>query len=718
MRAVALMPSRLEVQGREVRLVVEDRDAEYPLVVDPAVVYWTQQQKLLASNPAGGDLLGWSVSVSGDTAVIGAPDKNGNQGAAYVFVRSGTSWTQLQELTALDGTAGDLFGYSVSVSGDTAVIGAAVKTVGMNGGQGAAYVFVRSGGVPPWTQQQKLTASDGTTGDEFGYSVSVSGNTAVVGAAYKGVGNRAGQGIAYVFVRNGGVPSGSWTQQQELAASDGFTADKFGCSVSVSGNTAMVGAYGHTVGSNPSQGVAYVFARSSAASMWTQQQELTGSDSTFSDEFGWSVSVSGNTAVVGAPIHTIPGNQGRAYVFVSSGGAFTQQQELAASDAASGDYFGYSVSVSGDTAVIGSERVSGVAYVFARNGSAWTQQQELTGMDVNADDGFGYSVAVSGGTAVVGAYNHTTTTVSGANQGAAYVFVSQGVFAQSVSPNAGSGLSQTFTAVYSDSNGASDLAVVYLDIGSGVGFPHTCFAAYIQGSNQLYLFNDTNNAILGPITPGSSSTQSNSQCTLSGSGGAASASGNELTVPFAITFKAGYTGPRGIYGLAQNNTGMQSADTFLGTWTPSEPALAAVSVNPINGSGAGPQTFNALYTDTTGAADVQVVYLIFGSSTPLVPNGCFVAYVPFGNQLYLFNDADTGVTMTSPITAGTASTTSNSQCTLSGSGGTATLSVNNFTAPFNLSFSGTFTSTVNVYGLVQSYDGTQSAWTLLGTWTP
>ena len=205
---------------------------------------WTEQQELAASDGFVGDQFGWSVSVSGDTAVIGAVSKNNAQGAAYVLVRSGGAWTQQQELTAFDGAADDYFGFSASVSGDTAVIGAWNKTINSQSGQGAAYVFVRSGGV--WTRQQELTASDGAWDDAFGYSVSVSGDTAVIGAP--------GNGAAYVFVRSGGT----WSKQQELTASDETAGDYFGYSVSVSGGTALIGASAK----NTNQGAAYVFVQS------------------------------------------------------------------------------------------------------------------------------------------------------------------------------------------------------------------------------------------------------------------------------------------------------------------------------------------------------------------------------------------------------------------------------------------------------------------------
>ena len=174
---------------------------------------WSQQQELSASDGLANDYFGYSVSVSGDTAVVGAYHKNGYLGAAYVFVRSEGVRSPQQELTAPDGAAGDYFGDSVSVSRDTAVIGA----FGKNRSQGAAYVFVRSGGV--WGEQQELTAFDGLANDYFGYSVSVSGDTAVIGAYWN-----VYRGAAYVFVRG----SGLWNQQQKLTASDGAFLGNFG----------------------------------------------------------------------------------------------------------------------------------------------------------------------------------------------------------------------------------------------------------------------------------------------------------------------------------------------------------------------------------------------------------------------------------------------------------------------------------------------------------
>ena len=199
------LASRLTVTpaGR-IALAVDVKGAAWPVEIDPLVT--NETQKLTASDGAAGDYFGRSVSVSGDTAVVGVPNAtvgaNTQQGAAYVYVRSGGTWTEQQKLTASDGAANNSFGCSVSVSGDTAVVGAQAAKVGANVQQGAAYVYVRSGGV--WTELQKLTASDGAAGDALGVSVSLSGDTAVVGAYAATVGANGAQGAAYVYVRSVG----------------------------------------------------------------------------------------------------------------------------------------------------------------------------------------------------------------------------------------------------------------------------------------------------------------------------------------------------------------------------------------------------------------------------------------------------------------------------------------------------------------------------------
>jgi hypothetical protein len=262
--------------------VADENEPGYPPVPEQGEAYeytmpaggWksmTQTAELTASNPSSEDVhLGWSVAASGETIVVGDPEQavggHGDAGAAYVFVKPAGEWTnahQAAELSASDPNPGnDHLGESVAVSGSTIVAGAPFHQVGAHGDQGAAYVFVKpAGGWSSKTQSAELTASDGSEPDELGYSVAVSGATVVAGARNRQVGEYSDQGAAYVFTEPVGGWSGSQTQAQELAASDGRTSDSLGESIAISGNTILAGAPRHLVtGEEPHEkGAAYIF---------------------------------------------------------------------------------------------------------------------------------------------------------------------------------------------------------------------------------------------------------------------------------------------------------------------------------------------------------------------------------------------------------------------------------------------------------------------------
>jgi hypothetical protein len=199
---------------------------------------WTEQVKLTATDAAAGDFFGWSVSFEGDTALIGAMGDDNLTGSAYVFVRSGNTWTEQVKLTASNGATGDNFGVSVSLDGDTALVGATNHPIFPLNIIGSAYVFVRSGNT--WTEQAKLTAGDGAAGDFFGWSVSLEGDTALVGA-FSDDDSGDDSGSVYMFLRSGTT----WTEQAKLTASDGAAGDQFGYWVSFDGDTALVGSSGN-----------------------------------------------------------------------------------------------------------------------------------------------------------------------------------------------------------------------------------------------------------------------------------------------------------------------------------------------------------------------------------------------------------------------------------------------------------------------------------------
>ncbi len=396
-----------------------------------------ERQQLTASDPSVDAGFGYSIAVSGGTAVVGAPARNvgenAQQGAVYVFMRAGATWTQQQELTAGDGVAEDGFGTAVALSGDTVLIGA---SNGARQGPGAVYVFTRSG--VTWTEHQKLSASDSTNNCLFGFSVVLDGNTAVVGAPaqpYDSAADAPGPGAAYVFTRSGAT----WSLQQELAG--GVSAagvwGRFGYGLALDGDTIMISELGRTVGENASQGAVHVYARSGVT--WTAQQLLVQSDGGAWDGFGGggtSLALEGDTALLGASHHQVGANvaQGAVYVFTRKGATWSQRQELTSSDGMSNDRFGDAVALGGDAALVGASQRTpvespgpGAAYVFRRAGGDWAQDGEaLRASDPAAGDSFGLKVALCGDSAFVGAPDKDIGDATGAGAGAAFVFALPG----------------------------------------------------------------------------------------------------------------------------------------------------------------------------------------------------------------------------------------------------------------------------------------------------
>jgi hypothetical protein len=341
-----------------------------------------------------GDRFGYSVAISGDYAIVGATFDTtsiSNSGAAYIFRYDGENWTQQQKLIAFDASEDDYFGYSVAISGDYAIIGA----YGDESNSGSAYIFKYNGTF--WSQQQKLTASDGAANNYFGWSVDVNDGFAVIGAYGAGA-NGPLSGAAYIFKRNGTT----WNQQQKLLPSDGAVADFFGWSVAISGNYAIIGAH-YDDDNGADSGSAYIFKYDGTS--WSQQQKLTPSDGATGDNFGYSVSIEDNYAIMGARRDGDKGPlSGSAYIFKYDGTNWIKQQKLTASDGAAYIYFGCSVSITTDYAVIGNGAGSnsGAAYTFKYNGRDWTENEKLTPSGENSF--FGYSVSADKYHTIIGAY--------------------------------------------------------------------------------------------------------------------------------------------------------------------------------------------------------------------------------------------------------------------------------------------------------------------------
>ena len=386
--------------------------AAMPFVgLSPAVGNPTPSTPLTATEGSADAKFGTGVSISGDTAVAGAPDEGGTpeegggMGAAYVFTRGGGTWIERATLVAPVRTDGDKFGFSVAIDRDTVVVGAP-SAEELLPGPGAAYVFVRRGDT--WAHQATLTPADTKERDGFGFDVALSRDTAVVGSL---------AGAAYVFNRSGGV----WTEQAKLTGGDGDIESGFGGAVGISGDTAVVGATTDDVGVTIDQGSAYVFTRT--GSTWTQQARLVAADGSPRDAFGGSVNVFRDTVVVGAPEKLTGLNpvQGAAYVFVRTGAAWTQQAKLSvpAPHGDAGDMFGRSVATNGDAVVVGAhfDEDGGAVYVFNRGAGTWSEPTRLTAAGAGL---LGVSVGLSGHTVLTGA--NFTKVGDDANQGAAFVF--------------------------------------------------------------------------------------------------------------------------------------------------------------------------------------------------------------------------------------------------------------------------------------------------------
>jgi hypothetical protein len=425
------------------------RNVLFGILLFGAEIMWVKsapaqitEVKLTSSDGAQGDWFGRSVSISGDCALVGAAldENNGTtSGSAYVFRRDGANWVEEAKLIASDGSDSVYFGGHVSLSGDYALVGAALDDDnGTN--SGSAYIFRREG--TSWIEESKLTSSDGAMEDRFGGSVSVSGDYALVGAGWDD-GDELDLGSAYVFRRVGA----GWVEEAKLTASDGALSDYLGWSVSISGDYAIVGAAGDD-DHGSFTGSAYIFRRD--WSEWVEEAKLTASDGAAGDWFGVSVSVSGDYAIVGAELDDDNGSySGSAYVFRRDGTKWVEDAKLLARDGSRDDYFGRSVSISGDYALVGTYPEyfygdggpnSGSAYTFHRDRSGWLEQEKLTSSDSTEGDYFGYSVSISGEYALVGAfYGHY-----GDGPGSAYLYsgfspLSIVSVSSSVSPSSGKG---------------------------------------------------------------------------------------------------------------------------------------------------------------------------------------------------------------------------------------------------------------------------------------
>lgn len=357
---------------------------------------------LAAADGATDDEFGTSVDIDGDYAIVGAPGDNIvnhiDMGSAYIFKRTNGVWSQQAKIIAVDADQGKRFGSSVSISGDYVIVGAPRDTIGTNEDQGSAYIYVRMGDT--WVQQAKIVSSDGSAEDRFGSSVSMDGGYAVVGAPRNTVGTLTRRGSAYIFMRNGEI----WTQQYHLSPVAGAANDNFGWSVGIEGSYVIVGAPYDDAGGRTDNGCAYIFNR--VGGLWSQQAQLIPTTASTYDQYGGSVSISGSSVIIGNPAEV------GAYIFVRNGTVWTEQAQIGGNLTGGPLAYGisFSVSISGDIAVIGDPTYTvngalsqGRAWVFKRTLNTWTLLRTIDDGNPEYFEVFGWSVCISNGDVFIGA---------------------------------------------------------------------------------------------------------------------------------------------------------------------------------------------------------------------------------------------------------------------------------------------------------------------------
>jgi hypothetical protein len=415
-----VLPSRIEPRDHgEWALVVDDTGAQYPVTIDPLIYV---QSEVTAPDGNPGDEFGAAVAISGNTAVVGAQVAAVDleiPGAAYVFVRDGLGGWNFQAKLIADDPLAMLFGFAVDIDSDTVVVGSVYDNNEKAVAYGAAYVYTRTG--TTWTKAAKLTASDGVQGDYLGFDVGISGDTIVAGTDRVAV---------YVYVK----PATGWATGTESAILLPIAADLrgFGKAVAIDGTTVIVGNEDADAGATPFAGAAHVFEKPAGGWAGTLNESaiLTATGGATSDDFGTSLDISGDTVIVGADRVEVDGQEwaGAAYVFVRDhDDVWYQEDMLVSSSPTAFSNFGEAVGISGDTAIVGETGNGGnqcSAHVFTRSEGAWSEQAELTppvlvGTPFTGFTDYGIAVGVDGQLLVIGA---PEVYINGQNQaGRAYL---------------------------------------------------------------------------------------------------------------------------------------------------------------------------------------------------------------------------------------------------------------------------------------------------------
>ena len=383
---------------------------------------WTFEQKLVGSGSTGGQEAGRAVQLDGDNVIVGAAKTNVGgtvQGAAWVWTRSGTTWTEQQKLTASDAATDDRFGGSmgVAMSGDWAIVGAERDDDGGTN-SGSVYFFNRSG--TTWSQNQKIAGV--LAGEALGAAVEMDGTTAAAGAGY----NTSVAGRVDVYTES----AGTWSVQQAITMPSGVGNDRFGTAVGLDGDRLIVGAHGDHIGAVQDCGSAFIYERSGTT--WTNVAMLTAPTPETLANFGYDVDISGDYAIVGAWVDDAYGtDSGEAYIYKRDGaGTWSHMQTITGSDTAAGDLFGNRVGIDGTVAAVGAWKETGAAtmtgagFIFELQGGTWTQTAKVNDPLETAYWFFGTGCDVDQGTVAFGAYG---TDEPSNYTGSAFIYVPEPV---------------------------------------------------------------------------------------------------------------------------------------------------------------------------------------------------------------------------------------------------------------------------------------------------
>lgn len=406
-RSLRVTPAATGTGDARITVIVRDsagREATSSFRLEVVAPFGTERPRWLASDGEADDIFGVSLAADGNEVVVGAfndDDLGSNAGAAYVFRLEDGAWREVVKLTASDGMPDDRFGHAVAIDGDVIMVSARDHDE-FGEDSGAVYVFGRDG--DSWVEVQKLLGSDTLAGDRYGASLAVDGDLALVGADRVDlVGNDSG--AVYPLQRVGGT----WQPFDRIVPADAAAGHRFGNDLDLSGTNAVIGAFGDGQ-AGLYAGAAYVF--SFGAGGWQQIEKLMATDAAENDVFGFPVVIDDDRVLVGAEYRDEGSgtNLGAVYAFRDVGGDWVETGRLLASDGGDDDRFGYALAIHGNHAVVGSHDTqgplsnSGAVYVFHLREDVWSEVQRLVPTAPADLDAFGSAVALTAGHAFVGAY--------------------------------------------------------------------------------------------------------------------------------------------------------------------------------------------------------------------------------------------------------------------------------------------------------------------------